>query len=213
MPNRIVPIVEGHGEIEAAPLLIRRVLQERFNEYGFQVSRVKRLKRHRIQSDLPKMLHLAALDAIDGAIIVLVDADRCCAQELAAEMSQIAEEQNLYCPVAIVCPNAEFEAWFIASIDTMRGEPIGRREAIVESSANCPANVEDIRDAKGWLSEHMLGNMVYKPTQDQAPLAAMIDIELASNRSRSFKRLCHAVEEVVVGIRSGTASVTPPASP
>ncbi len=159
------------------------------------------------------MLHLAARDAIDGAIIVLVDADRDCAHELAAEMSRIAVQENINRPVAIVCPNAEYEAWLIASIDTIRGDPIGRREAIVKSSTSCPANVEDIRDAKGWLSEHMIGDKVYKPTQDQAPLTAMIDLELTANRSRSFKRLCHAVEEIVAGIRSGTANVTPPAGP
>ena len=213
MQQLIVPIIEGDGEIEAVPMLIRRVLLEQLQEHEIQVAAPKKLHRNAIDSNLPVILRYAANEEGCGAIIVMMDADKDCPQQLASKMSSIASQQNIAMPVAMVCPNVEYEAWLIASIDVMRGHSIGHRKAEIELDASCPEDVEGIRDAKGWLSEHMIGRRSYKPTQDQAPLTAWIDLQLAVNRSRSFKRLCHAVEEVVAGIRSGTADVTPPASP
>ena len=208
MKQSIIPIVEGHGDVRAAPELIRRVLFD-INEYEIQVANPKRLKRHRIADDLPKTLQYAAQEPGSGAIIVIVDADRDCAQELAKNISQITQRRNIRLPVAIVCPNTEYEAWLIASVDTIRGRPIGGRGAAIDAGAICPQDVETISDAKKWLSDRMPKHMAYKPTQDQRELTSMMDLQLASTRSRSFRRLRHAVEEIVVGIRSKSARVTP----
>ena len=209
----IVPIVEGHGECSAVPILVRRVLHEKLSEYEFVVNHTKRMRRHRIKSDLPRMLRLAARDATGGAILVLIDADEDCAQDLATEISRVSNQQNIDVPVAIVCPNSEYEAWFIASIETLAGEGIGIRGAAIDPSAVCPPDVESISDAKAWLRRYMPRGMTYKETQDQAPFTAKIDIGLAASRSRSFRRLCHAIEELVSGMRSGQASVTPSPTP
>ncbi len=208
MPPLIVPIVEGDGELQAVPLLLRRVL-DHLKENAIQIAAPKKLKRHTIESKLPSALKHAANEKDCEAIIVMLDADDDCAQELAARMSWIASQQNITLPVAMVCPNAEYEAWFIASIDAIRGHSIGHRKALFDSTTSCPKDVEGIRDAKGWLSDRMLEGKSYKPTQDQAPLTARIDFDLAAGRSRSFRRLCHAVQEIVDGIRSSTANVTP----
>ncbi len=209
MSHAIVTIVEGYGEIEAASHLIRRVLHEHFEEYGLQVSRPKRLKRQRIKKDLPRMLQHAANEKGCRAIIVLVDSDKNCAQELASKMALIASRLNIQLPVAIVCPNSEYETWFIASIDTIRGKSIGRRRALIDPEAACPENVECIGGAKEWLQSRMLGGMSYKPTQDQAPFTERIDLQLAAKRSRSFRRLFHAIEEILQGMRLGETRVTP----
>ena len=47
----------------------------------------------------------------------------------------------------------------------------------------------------------------YKPTTDQVKMVARMDLELVRQRSRSFRRLEHALTEVLSG-QSGT--VTPP---
>ena len=209
MAYSIVPIVEGQGDVSAAPELIRRVLFEHLLEYQFRVAKPKRLKRNRIDSDLPKILQYAAQEPDAVAIIVIVDSDEGCARELAEQVSQIARDRNIGVPVATVCPTTEYEAWFIASIDTIRGKDIGGRGAKIDQSATCPETFETISGPKEWLSGLMPFNMSYKPTQDQTPLTMMIDLLLAKARSRSFQRLCHAVKEVVDGAKSGSAMVTP----
>ena len=209
MTYSIVPIVEGQGDVSAAPELIRRVLFEHLLEYHFRVAKPKRLKRNRIDSDLPKTLQYAAQEPDAGAIIVIVDSDEDCARKLAEQISQIARDRNIGLPVAAVCPTTEYEAWFIASIDSIKGKDIGGRGAKIDEAANCPEGFEKISGPKEWLSGLMPYNMRYKPTQDQALLTMMIDLQLAKARSRSFRRLCHAVKELVDGVRSGSAKVTP----
>jgi len=208
MKHTIIPIVEGHGEVHAVPELIRRVLIN-LDEYQIQVTRPKRLKRCRIDDDLPRMLDYAAKDPRCAAIVVMVDADEECAQELAQKISKIARIRNISLPVATVCPNAEYETWLIASIDSIKGRPIGQRGATIELGATCPEDVETISDAKKWLSDRMPKHFTYKPGQDQIALTTMMDLSLASERSRSFRRLRHAVEEVVAGIRTSSTTVTP----
>ena len=209
MTYSIVPIVEGQGEVFAVPELIRRVLFEQLCVYQFRVAKPKRLKRNRIDADLPKTLQFAAQEPDAGAIIVFVDSDEDCARALSEHISQIARDRNIGLPVATVCPTTEYEAWFMASIDSIRGQEIGVRGAKIHEAAACPEYFETISGPKEWLSGLMPYNMRYKPTQDQAILTRMIDFELAGARSRSFRRLCHAVKEVVDGVISGSASVTP----
>jgi hypothetical protein len=50
----------------------------------------------------------------------------------------------------------------------------------------------------------------YKPTEDQADLTYYIDLKLVQSKSRSFRRLCHAVEELIEAVDNGLATVTPP---
>ena len=213
MPYFIVPIVEGHGEVEAVPTLIRRVLREHLNEYELQIAGPKRLRRNKIEADLPKMLKYAVLDPKCKAIIILVDSDKDCALELASNISRVTARQNIGMPVAIVCPKTEYETWFIASIDTIKGCTIGQREVVIDPAAICPGNVETVSGAKEWLNRWMPKNMIYKATQDQKPLTKMIDLQLAIKHSRSFRRLCHAVEEVVDSIQTGSVRVTPSVIP
>ena len=209
MQNVIVPIVEGHGDVDAAGNLIRRVLHEHLNNSAFRVASPKRLKRNRIVVDLPRMLEYAAGESGCKAIIVIVDADQECARDLAANIARAAEERNIALPVSIVCPKTEYEAWFIASIETIRGSVFGRREASIDPSATCPNDVEALQSPKDWLSSRMPKNMSYKPTQDQKPLTNMLDISLVHNRSRSFRRFCHAVAELASAVQSGSTDVTP----
>ena len=209
MAQTITPIVEGQGDVRAAPDLIRRVLYECLGEHQFQVASPKRLKRIKIESDLSAVLQYAARETRSDAIIVMIDSDEECAHELAEKISRITKDRNIGIPVATVCPKTEYETWFIASIDSIRGQSVGGRGIFIDASATCPANVEEISGAKEWLTRRMPVRMAYKPTQDQKPLTSMIDLQLASKRSRSFQRLCHAVEEVVDGIRSRSTKVTP----
>ncbi|MXZ23972.1 MAG: hypothetical protein F4Y80_03725 [Caldilineaceae bacterium SB0665_bin_21] len=70
-----------------------------------------------------------------------------------------------------------------------------------------------IRDAKKWLKRHMRRHRSYKETVDQKPLTHRLELDLVQLKSRSFRRLWHAVEELVQAVEQGAATVTPRPSP
>ncbi len=49
----------------------------------------------------------------------------------------------------------------------------------------------------------------YKPTQDQEKLTYYISLDLVHDRSRYFRRLCHAMEELVEALDENVSDVTP----
>lgn len=79
----VVPIVEGHGDAEAVPILLRRIGAAE----GVNVT-VKRPVRHPRgklvkQDDLQRAVQLAALKGgSNGVILVVLDADDDCAAQL-----------------------------------------------------------------------------------------------------------------------------------
>ena len=111
-------------------------------------------------------------------------------------------------PVAIVCAHHMYEAWFIASLDSPSGEKIMCKLALSED-AEYEGDVESIRSPKRWIEVRMPRDKSYKETVDQAGLSYFIDIEHTRRRSRSFRRFCHAVEELVEGVGLGERAVTP----
>ena len=204
----IVIIVEGDGEVEAASGLIRRILWERI--FRYDISRIKSMPTNS-KSNLVKRFEQFLEYAIDenaNAILVLVDADDECPVEAVGSLVDRASALNLGVPVAVVYAKCEYETWFISSLSEGTGDGIRSRLNIV-SSVNAPEDVEDIRGAKEWLEGRMPRDQSYKPTSDQEPLTHHIDMELVHCRSRSFRRLCHAVEELVRGIDESEAVVTP----
>ncbi|WP_432978099.1 hypothetical protein [Dactylosporangium sp. CA-233914] len=87
--------------------------------------------------------------------------------------------------------NREFEAWFLASAPSLSGQRGLAKDLAV------PADAEQPRDCKGWLSERRVDGRPYKPTADQAALAAVFDIRLARENSPSFDKLWRDVERLL----------------
>ena len=188
----IVPIVEGPGDRDAAPILLRRVLHERLGRYEFKVEQPKAANgRPRLLKRLEDFLAYAKKTSDCAAILVLLDADKDCPLELAAELALRARDSGLGIPIAVVCAKREYENWFLASDEAFTGE------------------VEEFGGAKKWLSDRMPTGLIYKETKDQPALTAAMDIEAAFQASRSFRRLCNAVQELVDCIEKGTVNVTP----
>lgn len=206
--HHIVAIVEGHGDAAAVPGLLRRLLQERLQRYD-----IHRLRARRVNGkyDLLKNLEGYLEEVFNqgcAAILVLVDADEECPLEESARLVERAAALNLDVPIAIVYANSEYETWFIASLSQSTGENIRARLGLPETVV-APGNVESIRDVKRWLSGNMPSGRAYKETEDQENLTHHIDMDLTHGRSRSFRRLCHAVEELVQAIDSHISVVTP----
>ena len=205
----IVPIVEGDGEVKAIPNLLRRVLGERHGRYDIRIQRpINARGKTKLLKKLDSFLEYARRDQECGAVLVLLDGDEDCPRDLAACLAQTASGLNLGVPVAIVCAHREYEAWFVANLDSGTGDKI-RATLELSETAVYEGDVESIASPKGWIQVRMPQSSGYKETQDQSALTPFIDIEHTQKRSRSFRRLCHAVEELLDAIESGTPIVTP----
>jgi hypothetical protein len=199
-----VPIVEGPGDVEALPVLLRRLLYERYQRYSVEVARPKKAGGSGgLVRRLEAFLQYAAKTPECGAILVLLDADDKCPKELADSLASRAKTLGLDKPTAIVCAKCEYETWFLASLDTIRGR------AAISATASFTGDIESLRGVKEWLSIQMPPDRTYKETVDQPSLSHVIDLHLAHANSRSFRRLCHAVEELLAAMDSGLAVVTP----
>ena len=204
----IIAIVEGPGDKNSVPELIRRILYEWL--YRHDISNLKAIPANgkpKLLKKFEKFLEYAISEKC-AAILVVLDADSDCPREHAARLVERAAALNLNVPVAIVYAKSEYETWFICSLSQDKSKGIRERLRIPEA-VTAPGNVEDIRDAKGWLNRNMPSHVTYKGTIDQVNLTHHIDLDLTHRRSRSFRRLCHAVEELVHAIDNRESIVTP----
>jgi len=163
--NKVYAIVEGHGEANrpfsgeqpAVIVLINKMLsqfqcwalfpQEKIApfrmSYGdfFRGDKLERAIRY----------HKKFEDC--AAILVLLDMDDNCPKIKAPELTQrISKMEQLPFSVVVVCAKPEYEAWFLASLET------------IHNQHTFDGDPEAKRDAKGWLRK----NYGYKQTQYQA---------------------------------------------
>lgn len=204
-------IVEGKGDEKAVPGLVRRILWDNCRHDLLVARSIVTNGKPLLLRKFERFLRYAMADGC-AAVLVLLDADAECPREKAADLVQRAQELNLKIPVAIVYAKCEYETWFICSLSPDRGDKI-RERLKLPAHVTAPANAEAIRDAKTWLNRHMHRHSSYKETVDQEPLTHHIELDLVRSRSRSFRRLWHAVEELVQAVDQGVATVTPRSSP
>ncbi|MBI4772256.1 MAG: DUF4276 family protein [Chloroflexi bacterium] len=114
--------------------------------------------------------------------------------------------------MSVVVARWEYEAWFLASLETIAGKPIKGLPGLPET-ARFEGEVEAVRSPKGWIEARFPPGRKYSETRDQAPLTQLIDFGLAEERSRSFRRLKHAVNEILESHARGEDGVTPHESP
>lgn len=191
---RIAPLVEGDGEVTALPVLLRRII---YSIDPMIRPAVCRGFRHpsgtlRRAGGLERAIQAVAEVHPAHPILVLIDSDDDCPKEFAIELVSRAKLARPDLFVSIVLAHREYESWFLATADSLAG----LRNLRPDLAA--PAEPEEIRDAKGWLSKQMPRSMRYSPTQDQAALSAEFDLELARRRSRSFRKLWKETEEILL---------------
>lgn len=202
----IQPIVEGQGEEVALPLLLRR-LRDEAQAWGLEVGRPHRKRRTQLvkKDSLQSAIKVAALRENCAAILVLFDADDDCPKELAPTLEGWAREAAGGKPCAVVMANREYEAWFLASLEALRGR------AAILPDATSHSNPETPRDAKGELERCMERGASYSPTVDQAALTAHLDLASTYRRCRSFRKLVSAFGNLAVAAGVGP-TVWPPRS-
>ncbi len=211
----IVPIVEGTGEQKALPTLCHKILREMGRSDVFISAPITAKGKGNITrpGGLEKFLDAAFHEPNCAATLVLLDADKACALRLAESLSKRVNVHGTRVPVVIVVATCEYEAWFLASLPTIVGKSI-RTNFVLPDSTVLDGDPEAKQDVKGWITAQLpkvngRRRVAYDEAEDQLSMTRLIDVTLARDNSRSFRRLCHAIEQIVEAIDNSTIVVTP----
>lgn len=181
MLRNIGCIVEGHADVKAVPQVLRRLAAES------QIYDVRFLPPHRVprnQLIVPGSRPGRELDRVlafqssrvggDGLLVVMVDADD---DDPDAVHSIVATAGEVYdCHLQPVAATREYEAWFLAALESLRSH------SAVQDDASYGGDPELPRDAKGVLERHMTTS--YKETLHQPAFSAIMDLSLAARAPR-----------------------------
>jgi hypothetical protein len=146
----------------------------------------------RREEEVHRMVKLALLQPDCAAVLLLFDGEDDCPLELAAKVRGWAQAVAGNTPCEVVIAYREYETWFLASLESLRGGRWG-----IADDASAPDNPEAKRDAKGALEEFLPPRRGYSPTVDQADMSAVFDVALAHRRNRSFRKLVKTVGDLL----------------
>ncbi len=200
---RIAAIVEGHGECEAVPILIRRIAQTIDPGFVPRVIAPLRVPASRLmkQGEMERSVDLAArkLQGLGGILVVLdCDWDDGCPAVDGPALLRRAMGVGGDLPIAVIFAKREFEAWFLAAAESLRGKH-GLPNDLVS-----PEEPEEIRGAKEWLSDRMPPGRSYGETTDQPVFTAVFDMNTA-RRADSFDKCYRAVEIMLKQLHRSTS--------
>jgi len=222
--RRLILFVEGEGEADAVPTLVRRLLTEQGNWHDvllddnpFRVGSVDKLVKADFH-DWKRLLRASLKRPNVAGVLLILDGDMekvagtvFCAAVVAKSLAGAAMHVGAgkTFSVAVVLARQEYETWLVAGVASLAGRrlPDGR---LIESNAKAPEGDLELspRDAKGWLGTIVEGG--YKPTRDQAALTRLVDFEvIRAPKLRSFRRLESAVLSLREAIRCNSPVVSP----
>jgi Domain of unknown function (DUF4276) len=223
--RRLVLFVEGKGDEDALPTLVKRVLNEHHGWHddvlldndAFRVGEVNKL----IRDDFRfwnRFLNASLKRRNVGAVLLVLDGDSkriggeefcaaAVARSLAIAATHVGAGRSF--SVAVVFARQEFETWLIAGLPSLVGGrlPDGR---LIEANMKAPGGDLEAspRDAKGWLRAAVNGG--YNPSRDQAAFTKLVDLEVIRARNlRSFRRLESAVSNLLQAIRCDKPIASP----
>ena len=198
----VVPIVEGHGDVAAVPVLLRRLVDVAQAWDEVRIGVPIRCKHSQLvnQAQLSKRVRVARLREDCGAVLIIFDSDDDCPVELAAQVREwaVAEAGQVYCDVVLA--KREYEAWFLAAIESLHGHHS------MKNDAQSLPHPESPRDAKGRLEARM--HISYSERTHQPAFTAIFCMAAAYARCRSFRKLVSSFGRLMEG-----ASVELPAWP
>jgi hypothetical protein len=190
VPLYVACIVEGQGDFNPAPVLLRRLVKflnpdVYVDVQPFRVSRSKLV----LHGELERAVERAGRGLRSpGAVLIVIDGDDDCPKQLAPVLlSRATGTANGRWPVGVVIAKSEFESWFIAAAESIAGH------SGLPPGLFAPSDPESIRDAKGWLQKAMPPGRKYSETVDQASLAAKFDLNVA-RRAPSFDKMYREIE-------------------
>lgn len=192
----IKPIVEGHGEVEALPALLRRIAGECFGIWNVPLLRpgrypASRLLRKENNAWLPGPDFTKAGQHArnEGAtcILTVLDLDDDCPKEVHESLIPVLAGATGLNPSCLVFAKCEYEAWFLASCETLEDDILPY-----------PGDPEGVRDAKGELERHLQLEFPYDERTDQPRYSSLVNLAAAHDRSRSFRKLVKDFRQLLV---------------
>lgn len=193
MPT-VCTVVEGHGEVEALPVLLRRVADELLDVPFIEVPRPFRQGRGSLvrPGGIERAVELTRRRVGGhGGVLVLLDADDDCPADMAPQLLARANAAAAGIRTAVVLATREYEGWFLAAADSLAG----KRD--LDDALQRHPDPEQPRDAKGWLTHRMPAGRTYTETLDQAPLSAAMDLQKARDHAASFDVLVRRLESLL----------------
>ena len=145
MTVKIGCIVEGESEVATVPLLIRRIAANLYPELPIVVPPPIRRPRNKIvkENELERAVEFVARQVGgQGAIFIILDSDDDCPAQLGPELLHRASQTRSDLPIAVVLAKREFETWFLAAAESLRGQ------RGLGNDIHSPNDPEAIRGAK-----------------------------------------------------------------
>lgn len=216
MPHlRVVPIVEGHGEVECIRILLERLWYEELGGGALEVLAPIRKN----QSDLVTENGLAkavriALEKLRGEgetsdsepawILILLDGDGECPAKLGPQLVGWARAVDERINVTCVVVNLEYETWFVAAAESL----VTKGHLLLRPGERVPSDPEGQNLRKKWVEDRFVPRNKrehaspqstkagqYNPTQDQAAMTRVMDLRKCRERSPSFARFWREVQK------------------
>jgi hypothetical protein len=209
----IVPIVEGHGEVDAVPILLNRWFAHRnFKNFGTPRSAVRAPKssiiaplneEREIGIELYIRRAIMQIPKPDGILVLIDSDDECIArkhlpgdQQIGPELLRRAVTEASHIPIGVVLANREFEAWYLAAHRRLKA----RGQFVVGERFPSGFDFENPRDCKGRV-EKCLGRR-YSETADQKELVKHLGFgSYMGKYCRSFNKLLRDLERIALTAR------------
>jgi hypothetical protein len=194
-------IVEGHGDVKAVPLLLRRIAAEFDATVSLRTPQPLRVPRFKLvkSGEIERSVELAARKSAGGGVLVLIDAEDDCPKDLGPQLLQRARAARGDVPIGLVLAKHEYEAWFLSAATSLRNK------RGLAGDLSPPNDPESIRDAKGWLSDHMTSDNRYREALDQPALTAQFDL-VEARKAVSFDKCYREVARLLDELRQRAPS-------
>ena len=185
----IVPIIEGHGDVKAVPVLLRRLVDEARAWESVRIDTPIRRKRSQLvdQDALRKSVRLARLRGDCGAVLIVFDSDDDCPVEVAARVRDwvVAEVGHLACEVVLA--HREYEAWFLAAVESLRAHHDVKDDAASHPHPELPRGAKGVLEAKMHIG---YSETTHQPAfSAQFSMAAAYPLSLFSQVGKLFRAL------------------------
>jgi len=190
---QLASIVEGHGDVKAVPVLVRRIASALDPAMALRMLPPLRVPRYNLvkTGEVERAVDLAARKTGGkGAVLVLIDSKDDCPAQTGPDLLCRANAARSDVPIGVVLAKREYESWFLAAAESLRG----RRGLADDLTA--PVEPESIRGAKEWLSDRMASGVKYREVLDQPALTDVFDLSVA-RRADSFDKCYREIERLL----------------
>lgn len=188
---RLLPVVEGPGDVQSVPELIRRVLH--VNEI-YQVTLLRPYRSGDIYAVRKRFQNLLRSLAKERArILWVLDCDDGCPVEYVAELRPLIPTDLAKVRLRFAFIVREYESMFLANPE------VTRRLLRISSDKAFPNAPEALRGAKEWISKNMPAGKAYKETVDQIRLTSSLNLDALRKNSPSFRHFERALLSLVRG--------------